>query len=77
VALLGLIAGLFHPAGATLISHSISEKGRAYGLYGIGGSLGIAAAPILSGSVASIIGWKAPQVLFGLFALIIGGLSIG
>lgn len=75
-ALIGTVASLCHPAGSTLISKHITEKGRAFGTYGIGGSLGIAVAPIVTGVMASRFGWRAPHVLFGMVALMIGAWSL-
>ena len=67
--LIGLCCSLYHPASNTLISQVMSEKGNAFGIHGIAGSLGVAIAPVLSASIASAIGWKAPHILFGLLGI--------
>lgn len=59
--LLGLTASLYHPAGLGLLSTS-ARRGRAFAIHGVGGSLGLAAAPALAGSIAVMAGgsWRAP-----------------
>jgi FSR family fosmidomycin resistance protein-like MFS transporter len=44
----GLFCSTYHPASNTLISHTIREKGSAFGIHGIAGSLGVAVVPVLS-----------------------------
>jgi MFS transporter, FSR family, fosmidomycin resistance protein len=62
-ALLGAAAGLYHPPGMALISHTASREGLgpALGLHGVAGSVGIALMPLL---VAA--GWR--QAFFALAA---------
>jgi MFS family permease len=74
--LIGLFCSPFHPASNTLISHGIREKGRAFGINGIAGSLGIAIVPVLSAWIGSTIVWKAPHVMFGLLGIGIGFFSM-
>ena len=74
--LIGLFCSTFHPASNTLISHGIREKGRAFGINGIAGSLGIAIVPALSAWIGSAIVWKAPHVIFGLLGIGVGFFSM-
>jgi len=74
--LIGLFCSTFHPASNTLISHGIREKGRAFGINGIAGSLGVAIIPALSAWIGSAIVWKAPHVIFGLLGIAIGFFSM-
>ncbi len=74
--LIGLFCSTFHPASNTLISHGIREKGRAFGLNGIAGSLGVAIVPALSAGIGSAIVWKAPHIIFGLLGIGIGFFSM-
>lgn len=69
---LGLLGSVYHPAANTLISLGIQEKGKAFGINGISGSLGTAAVPFLAAWLGSRLGWKAPHVLFGAAAVIVG-----
>ncbi len=56
--LLGLAAGLFHPAGLSLVAMSVpsQELGRAMGLFGVYGGVGWFLAPL---AVGSGLGWRA------------------
>jgi len=72
---IGLFCSMYHPASNTLISQSVREKGRAFGLHGIAGSLGVAFVPVLSAWLGSNMGWKAPHVVFGLFGIAAGVFS--
>jgi MFS family permease len=51
--LMGLLASIYHPAGLALISHETDpiSRGRALGIHGIFGSLGIGVTPFLIGSL--------------------------
>ncbi len=72
----GLTSSVYHPASNTLISYAIKEKGRAFGIHGIAGSLGTAIVPVLTAGIASGFGWQAPHVLYGVFGVILGVYSL-
>lgn len=76
VTLLGLVASLYHPTGSTLISRGVSGRGRAFGIHGMSGSLGIAAAPFLVGALATSFGWHAPYLVFGILSIGAGMMAI-
>lgn len=65
LSLLGLVLGLYHPAGMSLISRGVKQKalGRGLALHGIGGSLGTASAPLLAAGVAAVFGWRAAYLV--------------
>ena len=59
--LLGCFAAIYHPAGLALLSHATTphNRGRALGLHGIFGSVGIAGAPFVAGLFLSTQGtWQ-------------------
>ncbi len=66
---IGLFCSMYHPASNTLISQSVREKGKAFGIHGIAGSLGVASVPVLSAWFGSNMGWRAPHVIFGLIGI--------
>ena len=74
--LLGAFCSTYHPAANTLISHCIRQKGTAFGIHGIAGSLGIAAVPILSAWIGALFGWRAPYLVYGLLAVGVGFFSL-
>ncbi len=57
--LLRLCMATFHPAAQAHLSHRYPRKrGEVFGLYEVGGSLGMVIAPSLAVGMASIWGWK-------------------
>ncbi len=74
---IGLCCSTYHPASNTLISLSMTNKGHAFGIHGIAGSLGVACVPVLSAGIGSLFGWRAPHVLYGLIGILLGIYSLG
>ncbi|MFX1575690.1 MAG: MFS transporter [Promethearchaeota archaeon] len=51
-------AGLYHPAGTTWVSNTfVTDRGKALGRHGIGGSIGQMMAPLISAIILSTIFW--------------------
>ena len=74
--LIGFFCSTYHPASNTLLSLSIREKGKAFGIHGIAGSLGVAVVPVISAWLGSLMGWRAPHMAFGIFGVLIGFYSL-
>lgn len=73
----GLFASMYHPVGMGLISKVCPDRGRALGRNGVSGSLGIGAAPLVTGELlrhssisTTFLLLAAPSLLFGLFVLL-------
>ena len=45
---MGLCCSIYHPGAMALISNGIRQRGRAHGIHGVFGSLGIAISPLLA-----------------------------
>jgi len=73
---IGMFCSTYHPASNTLISLNMANKGNAFGMHGIAGSLGVAAVPVLSAFIGSVFGWRAPHVLCGLMGILLGIYSL-
>ena len=73
---IGAFCSTYHPAANTLISNAIKERGNAFGVHGIAGSLGVAIVPILSAWLGTSMGWRAPHVIYGLIGIGIGIYSL-
>jgi len=58
LALLGALGSVYHPLANALITSKVREYGRALGIHGAAGNLGLAAAPFLAGLIASAYGWR-------------------
>jgi MFS family permease len=62
---IGLFASVYHPAGMSLISHTIAARGRALGINGIFGNLAIAATPVVTAASCSRLGWRGTYLVVG------------
>ena len=69
---LGLAASIYHPSGLSFISRNVEKKGKAMGYHGVGGNIGLALGPVLSGAVAAIWGWRSAFILFAVLGFIMG-----
>ena len=58
LALMGLCGSIYHPAGMSLISHTIRARGRALGVNGMFGNVAIALTPIVTAALCERIGWQ-------------------
>ncbi|MFB6169494.1 MAG: MFS transporter [Haloferacaceae archaeon] len=63
-ALAGISGSTYHPTGMSLVSdlESGETEGKAMGVFGFGGMLGVATAPLAVGGVAALLGWRAALV---------------
>lgn len=72
LAAMGLFAAIYHPVGtAMLVSHA-ERVGRAIGVNGVWGNLGVAFAAIVTGAVTQWVGWRWAFILPGSAALTAG-----
>lgn len=61
----GLSASAYHPAGMGLITRTVSARGRALGVNGIFGNVGIALTPLLTEQLARALGWRGALLACG------------
>ncbi|HJQ84408.1 MAG TPA: MFS transporter [Candidatus Binatia bacterium] len=71
LAVIGLCASAYHPAGMSLISHTMRARGRGLGLNGIFGNLGVATTPMLTALLAGRLGWQRAYVTVGAVACVV------
>jgi len=69
--LLGLFASLYHPASFSLISRATGRRGKAFGIHGVGGSVGLSIAPLVVLPVAIEWGWKWSFILLSIPGLVL------
>ncbi len=55
---LGLALSLYHPAGTTLLSLGARARGRAMGVHGVAGNVGVAVGPTLGFAAAAAGSWR-------------------
>ena len=66
---LGLITGLYHPAGLKMVSDSPNVS-RYMSYHGVSGSLGLAAGPVYGYWMANWLGWRVAYLIPGGLALL-------
>lgn len=71
-ALVGIGCSAYHPSGLAIVSQGIRERGRALGINGVWGNVGMAAAPFVSGLLSYLIGWQRGVVILGAVGLLLG-----
>ncbi len=72
----GAAASVYHPAGLSLISTGVEERGRGLAWHGIGGNVGIAAGPLATALLLLVLDWQVVAVLLGLPALGVAVLAL-
>ncbi|WP_436932423.1 MFS transporter [Halosimplex halobium] len=58
LALWGVAASVYHPAGLTLISKGVEERGAAFAYHGMAGNVGIVAGPFLTALALVVADWR-------------------
>lgn len=66
LALLGALGSIYHPLANSLITSKVREYGRALGIHGATGNIGLAITPFVAGLIASYHGWREAYLLFAL-----------
>jgi MFS family permease len=72
----GATASVYHPAGLTLISKGVTERGTGFAYHGIAGNLGIGLGPLVTATLLLVMDWTTvalvlavPAGVAGLYAL--------
>jgi len=69
----GLFAAIYHPIGtAMLVDAAGAKPGRAIGVNGVFGNLGVALAPVVTAFLAHQAGWRAAFLAPGAICILIG-----
>jgi FSR family fosmidomycin resistance protein-like MFS transporter len=71
-AAVGAGCSAYHPAGTALVSQGIRERGRALGITGIWGSVGMASVPFTVGFLTYTLGWQTALLILGSLGLLLG-----
>ncbi len=75
---IGLFASIYHPIGIAMVAEEATQGspgrgvGRALGVNGVWGNMGVAAAPLLAGTLGTLWGWRAAFAVPGAVALLTG-----
>jgi MFS family permease len=69
---LGLFAAIYHPVGIAWVVRSAKARGKALGINGIFGGLGIASSGLIAGTLIDLFSWRAAFILPGVISLLTG-----
>ncbi|MBO1074928.1 MFS transporter [Roseomonas marmotae] len=70
---MGAFAAIYHPVGTAMLVEAAGDRvGRAVGVNGVFGNLGVAAAPVVTAFLAQAAGWRAAFIVPGLICLVVG-----
>ncbi|PON19838.1 hypothetical protein C2W62_00685 [Candidatus Entotheonella serta] len=72
LALIGILAAIYHPIGIALVAEEAGRMGRALAINGVWGNIGVALAAVITGAIAEYWGWRAAFIAPGLYAVVIG-----
>jgi MFS family permease len=73
LALAGAFAAIYHPIGTTMLVEAAGDKpGRAIGVNGVFGNLGVALAPVVTAFLVSQGGWRSAFIVPGLLSAAAG-----
>ena len=73
---IGLFAAIYHPVGIAWVIRNAEKKGRSLGINGIFGSLGVALASVVAGSLIQFKDWQAAFWVPSIFSILVGLLMI-
>ena len=72
LSLLGLFCSIYHPVGIPWVINSANKQGRALGINGIFGGVGIGSGAFIAGSLTELFNWQFAFILPGLISIVIG-----
>ncbi|MFB6157096.1 MAG: MFS transporter [Haloferacaceae archaeon] len=68
----GAAASVYHPAGLTLLSTAVDERGAAFAYHGMAGNAGIALGPLCAAVLLLVVGWRTVALALAVPALVAG-----
>lgn len=66
----GAAASVYHPAGLSLISKGVTERGTGFAYHGMAGNLGIGLGPLAAALLLLVTDWRTVAVILGVPALL-------
>ena len=72
LSLLGLSCAIYHPVGIAWVVNSSKQKGKALGINGIFGGVGIGSGAFVAGLLIKFFSWNFAFILPGIFSIVIG-----
>jgi MFS family permease len=62
---IGLFAAIYHPVGIAWLVKSAEKKGKALGVNGVFGAIGVASAGLVAGTLIDLFSWRAAFIVPG------------
>jgi MFS family permease len=72
----GAAASVYHPAGLTLISKGVEERGTGFAYHGMAGNLGIGLGPLVTATLLLVFDWTTVAGLLAIPALAAGAYAV-
>lgn len=69
---IGLFASIYHPVGIAWLVRNAKARGKALGINGIFGGVGIASAALAAGGLIDLFGWRAAFIIPGVISMATG-----
>jgi len=68
---LGLFCSIYHPVGVAWVVNSYKKKGKALGINGIFGGVGIGSGAFIAGTLVNLFGWQFAFIIPGILSILI------
>jgi MFS family permease len=72
LAAIGIFASIYHPVGIAMVVEESAAMGKALGVNGVWGNLGVAFAAFTAAGLSELYGWRAAFILPGIVSLATG-----
>ncbi len=76
LAILGALGSVYHPLANSLITAKVESYGKALGIHGAAGNIGVATAPFIAALIASSWGWRKAYICFAVPGIILSVWSL-
>ena len=77
MALTGLFGSIYHPVGIAWLVRNAVNRGKALGINGVFGSLGVGGAALVAGGLCDLFGWRAAFFVPGVLCTLTGVTLLG
>ena len=71
LSILGLFCSIYHPVGIAWVVNSSKKKGKALGINGIFGGLGIGLGAFIAGTFVEYFGWRSAFIIPGIISILL------
>ncbi len=70
ISFLGLSFSIYHPVGIALVVNSSKKKGKALGINGMFGGVGIGSGAFIAGLIIKYYNWKLSSVIYYIIIIV-------